>query len=282
MLNLFRCRALGCVLAGSLAGCATFHPSLSMTCRDPSTGRFVSCGGGGGGGGDSGDALLAVGILGGIAAVAGVVYLVSRASSDAPPTPTPRAEAAAIAPGRCVLPVREVMVCQSSRGYRFALPAPGPCAPGSRPVGLAPLTCEALNRPAYHACLDSAGAWFGIRSWETCGARGLSDAPGDFVPPGRAPEQGVAPDSWQRPPPQLASNPGLLQCFTTSGEPVTVDAVTCFAAGHLDAAPGAPPTPPTPQRPRILRCYTLAGNVVPTEAPSCGAAGHLDAPPLPH
>lgn len=94
----------------------------------------------------------------------------------------------------CSLPSEAVEICESTRGYRFAIPSPGTCAAGSRGVGVVRLTCEALERPAYHACLDDAGHWTAVPSWEPCASRGLSDAPGDFVPPGRSAAQGVAPD----------------------------------------------------------------------------------------
>lgn len=95
---------------------------------------------------------------------------------------------------RCSFPTEAVVFCMSTRGYRFAIPSPGTCAVGSRPLGAVRLTCEALEHPAHHACLDGAGHWTSVPSWETCASRGLSDAPGDFVPPGRSAAQGVAPD----------------------------------------------------------------------------------------
>lgn len=178
-------------LAGSVAGCAafqSFQPAAADSCRDSATGRFVSCGSGGG---DSTGVLVAAGVVLGLAAVGGIIYLAARSPSQAAAPPEPAAAAAA----PCELPAREVVVCESARGYRFAVPLPGPCAGGSRAVGVAPLTCEALSRPAYHACLDGSGGWTPVRSWETCRSRGMTDAAGDFVPPGRDPSQGVAPDA---------------------------------------------------------------------------------------
>ena len=100
-----------------------------------------------------------------------------------------------ITPGSsCSFPSESVEICESTRGYRFAIPSPGTCAAGSHGVGVVRLTCEALERPAYHACLDDLGHWTAVPSWEPCASRGLSDAPGDFVPPGRSAAQGVAPD----------------------------------------------------------------------------------------
>lgn len=234
-----RLRLVACVLAGSLAGCASFQPlqpSASMTCRD-SLGRFASCGSGGGG--DPSALLIVAGVVAGLAAVGGVIYLVSRATdrpatpTSAPPEPTavePLPSARGVA--ECALPASQVRVCESSHGYRFALPMASQCPAASRELGAVPLTCDALNRPAYHACVGSEGQWSAARSWESCSALGLDDAPGDFVPPGRIPEEGVGPEAL-----------------------------------------------PVARRPRILRCYTISGGVVPATGPSCAAAGHLDSPP---
>jgi len=94
-----------------------------------------------------------------------------------------------------------VQVCQSSRGYRFAIPHPGTCATGAAPVAVVRLTCEARDRPAYHACLDVSANWIPVTSWETCASHGWSDAPGDYVPPGRVPADGVGPGVARAAPP---------------------------------------------------------------------------------
>lgn len=95
----------------------------------------------------------------------------------------------------CGIPAGYIRICQSSRGYRFAIPYPEPCAGGSQAAGAVQLTCEATSHPAYHACLNESGAWTPVHSWVSCDSRGLMNAAGDFVPPGRQPEQGVAPDA---------------------------------------------------------------------------------------
>lgn len=100
----------------------------------------------------------------------------------------------------CGIPAGHVRVCLSSRGYRFALPYAEPCPSGSSPAGAAELTCAALERPAYHACLAETGGWQAVHSWVSCSERGLLNAAGDFVPPGRSPEQGVGPEPGPRDP----------------------------------------------------------------------------------
>lgn len=194
---------------GSFAGCAAFRPMplSDGPCRDPSTGRYISCGGGGGSGGgpDSSGLLIGLGILAGVVAVAGIGYLIATNSSSSTVTQTedPKnvhltSDPVGLTPstsGSCNFPVESVRVCLSSRGYSFAIPAPGVCATGSVPVRILRLACSDLRHPAYHACLTASGGWNPVHSWETCLSQGYTDAPGDFVPPGRSPTQGVAPDA---------------------------------------------------------------------------------------
>jgi len=188
------------VALGSFVGCATFQPQLSDgPCRDSATGRFISCPSSGGSPTTEG-ALAALGIAAGLGLIAGIVYLATRPSTPENTAPAAEATAApaaeATATASCALPAEAVRVCLSSRGYRFAIPWPGAdCAPGSAHYAYVRLTCDALTHPAYHACLDASGEWTAVRSWETCASRGRVDAPGDFVPPGRQPSQGVAPDA---------------------------------------------------------------------------------------
>jgi hypothetical protein len=196
-----------------------------------------------------------LGVVAGIGVIAGVGYLIARAVSSSPSQPSAPTEPPPVpasmerAEPSCRLPVAAVLVCLSTQGYRFAIPSPGICGEGSRPAGIVDLTCDALSHPAYHACIDAgSGAWSPLPSWETCASRGLSDARGDFVPPGRDPALGVAPDVV---PP------------TTSPTPTV-----------------APPTPRPPSR--ILACFNADGRVVPVVgSPTCRAAGYLDAPPEP-
>lgn len=108
--------------------------------------------------------------------------------------PPPNEPATPHTSGSCNFPVESIQVCQSNRGYRFAIPSPGVCATGSVPLRTIRLDCSAISRPAYHACLTASGGWHPTHSWETCGSQGYTDAPGDFVPPGRSATQGVAPD----------------------------------------------------------------------------------------
>lgn len=113
----------------------------------------------------------------------------ARAEALPPRGPVPRAALP------CGIPAGYVRVCVSSQGYRFALPYAEACPSGSVPSGAVQLTCDALRRPAYHACLSETGAWSSVHAWVSCAERGLLNAAGDFVPPGRSPAQGVAPDT---------------------------------------------------------------------------------------
>lgn len=169
-------------LCVGLASCAPFQPSLGAgPCRDPSTGRFITCPTSGGGD----DALLALGLIAGLAAVAGIGYLIVSATRSSSPPPPPQPE--------CRFPVDAVLACESRHGYRFAVPWPSAdCGTGAREVGRVPLTCEAERRPAYHACVGADG-WRSQVAWESCPSIRMAYAPGDFVPPGRTPTQGVAP-----------------------------------------------------------------------------------------
>jgi len=223
---------------GSFTGCAAFQP-MPLTdgpCRDPSTGRYISCGGGGGSGGGTGPSTgtwVALSLLGVGAAIGLLVWAVSSSDSSASSntqlptsagfrlclddsgpvtitgTDTCRQHGyrdhSFLAPSApresCTLPVESVQVCRSSRGYLFAIPAPGTCAVGSSPLRVQRLSCSDLNRPAYHTCLDAMGEWFATPSWEVCSLMGRMDAPGDFLPPGRNPEindrmRPVAPRIW--------------------------------------------------------------------------------------
>jgi hypothetical protein len=110
--------------------------------------------------------------------------------------PTSTATAPATVPMLpCGIPQGYVRVCLSSRGYRFGVPYGDPCPDGSQASGAVQLTCAAADRPAYHACLSETGAWAPVHAWESCASRGMMNASGDFVPPGRTPEQGVGPDA---------------------------------------------------------------------------------------
>lgn len=194
-------QVVGAVAVGSFLGCAGVQPQLShgsdrddyygRSDRDDRHGRY---------GRDRApqgpvdiEGLLGLlGVLAGLAAACGIGHLVSRAASGSTSsqgevgtskTPT----------GDCTLPATSVQVCLSSRGYRFAIPSPGTCAPGSSPLHTVALTCADLDRPAHHACLDRFDGWWAVRSWESCASRGYRDAPGDFVPPGRLPSEGLSP-----------------------------------------------------------------------------------------
>lgn len=252
MMGAVRLRLVACVVAGSVAGCASFQPlqpPASMTCRD-SMGRFASCGSGGGG--DPSALLIVVGIAAGLAAVGGVVYLISRATDRPAPAYVPRSADPSPA-AECVLPATQVRVCESSRGYRFALPMASPCPESSRELGAVPLTCDALNRPAYHACLGAQGQWSAARSWESCESIGLVDAPGDFVPPGRTPGQGVMPDA---PAPEFPAREAALAVM----QQIQARASACMPMGNhrliltyasdgslaaVEADPDSPPVPNT-------------------------------------
>lgn len=189
------------LIAVTSYGCGALQPQLADgPCRDPTTGRYITCGSGSG---DGSGALIALGVVAGIGVIAGVGYLISRASS--PPTPTftsptesPVSSAPSIQTNRCEFPVASVRVCVSSLGYRFALPWPSECPTGSTPDGAVQLTCEALDHPAYHACIRSDRQWEPVYSWISCASRGETDAPGDFLPPGRIPAQGIAPSLLDR------------------------------------------------------------------------------------
>lgn len=150
--------------------------------------------------------------------------------------------------GSCSLPVAAVVVCRSALGYLFAIPAPGACAPGSVALRTLGLTCADLSRPAYHACLVGTSGWRALRSWESCASQGLQDAPGDFLPPGRTPAQGVTPD-----PPA-----GALRCYSPTGVPVLAEASSCRAAG-LGDTPGTAPRANTPPAPWSLPTPDDAG-----------------------
>lgn len=118
----------------------------------------------------------------------------ARQPPTAPPTETSATSApASVAMLPCGIPSGYVRICVSSRGYRFALPYAEPCPSGSTAAGAVQLTCDALQHPAYHACLSETGAWSSVHAWVACRERGLLNAAGDFVPPGRTPEQGIAP-----------------------------------------------------------------------------------------
>lgn len=169
-----------CVGVGCYAGCAT---TGTMSCPSGATCPI------------SAERALVVGLVGGgVGGLIGLIIALVRRSARGPQPSGAEARRAAPTRDTCTLPSASVRVCESSRGYRFAIPAEGACAAGSRTLGTLPLTCDAMDRPAYHACLDDRGGWISIRSWEGCAARRMADAPGDFVPPGREPEQGVAPD----------------------------------------------------------------------------------------
>lgn len=194
---------LALCLSLSTHGCAALQPQLmDGPCRDPATGRFITCASGGSG--DSSWALPTLGVLAGLGLIAGVVYLVVRSRDTAASSPS-ATQAASPAlppqetPASCGLPVDAVRVCLSARGYRFAIPIGTSCAPGSDPVDIIPLTCAMRNRPAYHACLRAEGGWVPVESWNTCASRGMADAPGDFAPPGRRPDEGVGPDAPEIP-----------------------------------------------------------------------------------
>ena len=177
---------LVCVAPGF--GCATFQPVLGDSCRDSATGRYTSCSSGTGSL-DTGTALAITGVVAVGAGLAGLGYLLS----SRPSTPTQNTPPPVPFSAECGIWVREVQVCRSTAGYLFAHPSVGICPQGSTPVRVVPVSCSDVDRPAYHACLSANGSWTPVRSWETCSLHGMTAAPGDFVPPGRSPEQGVAP-----------------------------------------------------------------------------------------
>ncbi len=192
-------QVVGVAALGSFLGCAGMQPQLSNgRDRDDAYDRYdryhrhdrdrsPS-------GPPDADALLnTFAFLAGLGAVVGVGYLVHRlvTTSSRPPHDDVGGDSS---PGTdCTLPAASVRVCLSSRGYRFAIPSTATCASGSSPLHTIALTCADLDRPAHHACLDDRDTWWALRSWETCASRGYRDAPGDFVPPGRLPSEGVSP-----------------------------------------------------------------------------------------
>lgn len=179
----------------------------------------------------------------------------------------------------CSLPVEAVVVCQSSQGYLFAIPAPGRCAMGAQAVRTISLTCADLSRPAYHACLEGTSGWRPARSWETCASLGLEDAPGDFVPPGRTRSQGVAPDqpNAERP------GPRLLRCYSAAGLVVPTEAATCSAAGLSDtpANAGTAPTTPLPSVPVAPVVPAVAAEPTLPAASAAAVASPPDASSVP-
>ena len=266
--------ALGMVLAllVTLPGCVTFGPPLmDGPCRNATTGRYETCPTGGG---STEGLLVGLGIAAGIGLIGGLVWLLTRKGQDAPPVAgedhacrdsngqtvmlsagqsCERAgytDAPAVTPpAGCALPVESVTVCLSTRGYQFAIPSPSACALGARSVRTIRLSCADLARPAYHACLAAEGDWQAVRSWETCASRGMTDAPGDFIPPGRPASQGVGPDA--APPP--TTTPAVvapdttaretLRCFTTAGVVTTTQEASCASAGFRDSLPVAESAP---------------------------------------
>lgn len=182
---LWRAVGLACLTS---YGCVTFTPTPSSgPCRD-SAGRFAVCPTSG----DGSAALILLGIAAAVGVVAGIGYLVSSATrpSSAPdPLPPPQGNES------CGLHVTAVNICESVRGYRFALPSTSPCPLDSALVREQPITCDVLNHPAYHACINTTGGWRPVHSWVNCADIGMQDAPGGFVPPGREPSQGVGPDA---------------------------------------------------------------------------------------
>lgn len=116
----------------------------------------------------------------------------------------------------CTLPYSFVVVCQSSRGYRFALPPVlergAYCPPGSIRLGTVRMTCEALVHPAYHACIGGPRGWERLESWVSCASRSMVNAPGDFVP------EGADPLTF------LGNQRGAMATTEDASPPVVVDA----------------------------------------------------------
>ena len=107
-------------LAGQ-SGCATLHaPLMDGSCRDPSTGRYTSCGGGG-----SPDTTVVLGVIGvsaGIAAIAGLIYLATHSSNPPPPSPTSGAT------GDAPQAVTGFRSCRDQQGALIELAADRTCA----------------------------------------------------------------------------------------------------------------------------------------------------------
>ena len=146
-------------------------------------------------------------------------------------------------PPTCTLPVRTVQVCRSRHGYRFAVPSPAECPTGSTAAGIVQVNCDSVNNPAYHACIDDTGNWTPVVSWETCETHGLYNTTGDFVPPGRAPGDGVGPDHDHPAAPMTTGRATstatrMLRCYTPTGTVVPVQNHTsCAEVGLADSRP---------------------------------------------
>lgn len=170
-------RALVVVATVASFGCGAPRSPMMGPCRDPATGRFVSCGSGSDS--SSGDTALAVGLGLGAAALIGLGLWAASAMMR-PSTPQEQHIERVCAD----IEGRTVNVCDAEAGYRFALPTP--CPPRSTQVGTLALNCDAARSPSYHACIRDDGAWRTVPSWEACGA-GHRQADGAWVQPGQAP-----------------------------------------------------------------------------------------------
>ena len=138
-------------LAGSVAGCAafqSFQPAAADSCRDSATGRFVSCGSGGG---DSTGVLVAAGVVLGLAAVGGIIYLAARSPSQGV---APDATRPATAPElELVDPPRDVdprHLCDGPDG--FARVTPLTCGEHGYAYHEGPPRPTGTSRPSASAC----------------------------------------------------------------------------------------------------------------------------------
>lgn len=279
-------RLVVCVTLASFVGCLATQPVMDGPCRD-SLGRFASCSSGSGG--DSETTLAVLGVAAGLLAVSGIVYLATRPSSP-PQTVTEPSSYQPVtlpSPSACAFPVDTVQVCQSTRGYRFAIPSPETCAPGSYATGVARLTCEARERPAYHACINVRGEWVSLRSWESCRVFNMTDAPGDFVPPGRTPEQGVVPDSQVvRVATAEPALPPRLRCYAPGGALVEFEGSgTCAQRGYRDTptpAPTAAPSPVMTGEPSTTTTSEATASEDADDAEDAADTEHASSVPPPH
>lgn len=191
-------RLLVCVLIASHCGCLAMTPLMGGPCRDPSTGRFVSCGGGGSSTGSSGSGSDGSGIgtggyvaigLGVAALFAAGVYLYATLRS---PSPAPVSSG----PGFITCSASDtftVRICESVLGYRLGLPLQQQCPEGSRFYGTETVACASTVPRYYHACITGPSGWVSRPATVSCASMGWADAPGNFVPPGRSATDGVGP-----------------------------------------------------------------------------------------
>jgi hypothetical protein len=189
-------------------GCVSAGPLAQSPCRDPATGRFVSCGSGSGSGSGSGDGWVAVGITLGALALTGLGYLIYSAANAPAAPPPPPSEAPApqtLVSAGCQLPAVTATVCDAEAGYRFALQ--GPCPPRSTFVRTIGLDCGAVRSPAYHACVRPDGAWRTVPSWQICES-GYTQADGAWVQPGNSPGAALTAGHGEPSPPPTTATTG--------------------------------------------------------------------------